>query len=57
METIARASRRAAPKYLLVRYERCARCARALNVDVLIDPLTHNFHIQPGICQRCSKPR
>ena len=40
-------------RYSLVRYERCTKCQHALNVEVEVDPHTHHFHIQPGICRRC----
>jgi hydrogenase maturation factor HypF (carbamoyltransferase family) len=44
-------------RYLLVRYERCTKCQRALNVEVAVDPLTRHYHIQPGTCGRCTHTR
>jgi hypothetical protein len=55
MQTIEPTGRRTSARYFLVRYERCLKCQRALNVEVVVDDLTRHYHIQPGICRRCSK--
>jgi hypothetical protein len=46
---------RTGARYFLLRYERCVRCQRALNVEVLVDPVTHHYQIQRGLCRRCRK--
>jgi hypothetical protein len=41
-------------RYVLMRYERCSRCAQALTVDVVVDPATHHYLIHPGVCPSCT---
>ena len=49
-------SRRGA-KYLLVRYERCPKCQRALNAEVVVEPVAHHYQIQRGTCRHCNQTR
>jgi hypothetical protein len=48
-------SSRPGAKYFLVRYERCPRCQRALNVEVVVEPVAHHYQIQRGTCRHCNK--
>jgi hypothetical protein len=42
-------------RFLLLRYERCLKCQQALNVEVLLDPLTHHYRIQSAHCPGCGQ--
>ena len=57
MPTMSPTTSRRGTKYLLVRYERCLRCQRALNVEVVVEPVAHHYQIRPGICRHCTKTR
>lgn len=57
VQTTEQTQRRTTARYFLVRYERCSKCQQALTVEVVVDPLTHHYQIQPGTCRHCSKTR
>jgi hypothetical protein len=57
MQTTSPTTARTDAKYFLVRYERCLRCQRALDVEVVVEQVAHHYQIQPGICRHCTKTR
>jgi hypothetical protein len=57
VQTTSPSTSRPGAKYFLVRYERCLRCQRALDVEVVVEPATGHYQIQRGTCRRCGQTR
>jgi hypothetical protein len=57
MQTTSPTTARTDAKYFLVGYERCLRCQRALDVEVVVEPVTHHYQIERGVCRACTKTR